>query len=276
MLLAWTYPDCANSGMYSNACNNVVIPSSGVPFSGLGYQSAQDGSAYSGLSTFSANVPLGNTRRYLAVDLIEPLVSGDRYCLRLFMNLLDSSSYKTNVLNALFWYGIPSACSGSDSLWDGYSQITFDISGVDSVGWSLLEGSFIANGGETSLVLGAFQFGSEIDTTFIAHRTTMADVARYAIDDVWVWACEVGVEEHANDRLRLYPNPATDLVRIALNAGEEAGTVSVLDVQGRVVLQQAFRGAQAEMDVSGLSSGAYVVQLRTERSVLSAPLKVVR
>jgi hypothetical protein len=84
------------------------------------------------------------------------------------------------------------------------------------------------------------------------------------------------MEEHANDRLRLYPNPATDLVRIALNTAEEAGTVSVLDVHGRVVLQQAFRGAQAEMDVSGLSSGAYVVQLRTERSVLSAPLQVVR
>jgi hypothetical protein len=276
MLSNWTYPDCSHPGSYFNACNNSVVPSSGIPQSGLGFQSAQEGVAFSGLGTFSAMIPQGNPRVYPSVDLVSPLVAGEVYCLRLFMNLIDSSSYKTNVLNALFWYGIPSACSGSDSLWDSYSQITFDISDVDTIGWTMLESSFVANGGETSLVLGAFQFGSEIDTTFIAHRTTMADVARYAIDDVWVWPCEVGVEEHANERLHLYPNPATDLVRVALNAGEEAGTVSVLDMQGRAVLQQAFRGAQAELDVSGLSSGAYVVQLRTERTVLSAPLQVVR
>ncbi len=221
--------------------------------------------------------PDGNPQVYVSVDLTTPLVAGQRYCMRFYANLVDSASYKTTALHALFWYGVPSACNQADSTWDDQAQITFDITDVDTMNWKLLEGSFVANGGEVNLTIGSFLFDSEIISTFLgSHPTSMAIMLLYSIDDVWVRACEAGVEEHTTHRLRLYPNPATDLVRIALNAGEEMGTVSVLDVQGRTVLQQAFRGVQAELDVSGLSSGAYVVQLRTERSVLSAPLQVVR
>jgi hypothetical protein len=275
----WVRPDCGQWPGFGHACNNGLGNGSGTPLGGLGFQEPIDGVGYAMLWTLRMNsqfYPDGNPQVYASVDLTTPLVAGQRYCMRFYANLVDSSSYKTTALHALFWYGVPSACNQADSTWDGIAQITFDISDVDTMNWKLLEGSFVANGGEVNLTIGSFLYGSEIISTFLGSHPIHGDIARYWIDDVWVWACEVGMEEHANDRLRLYPNPATDLVRIALNAGEEAGTVSVLDVQGRVVLQQAFRGAQAELDVSGLSNGAYVVQLRTERSVLSAPLQVVR
>ena len=278
MLQDWVYPDCASSPGLAHACN----PLAGVPHSGYGFQEAHSGDAFIVLWTLSMNsqggFPDGNPQMYANIDLNQQLVAGQHYCLRLWMNMADSSCYRTSAFHAFLWYGTPTVCNYQDTAWDTYAAVTFDISAVDTAGWTLLEAGFEASGGESNLTLGAFQTLDEIDSVFIADHSNAlgALLAAYFIDDVELWACEVGVEEHANDRLRLYPNPATDLVRVALNAGEETGTVSVLDVQGRVVLQQAFRGVQAELDVSGLSSGAYMVQLRTERSVLSAPLQVVR
>ena len=275
----WVRPDCGQWPGFGHACNNGLGNGSGTPIGGLGYQEPVDGVAYAMLWTLRMNsqfYPDGNPQVYVSVDLTTPLVAGQRYCMRFYANLVDSASYKTTALHALFWYGVPSACNLADSTWDDQAQITFDITDVDTMNWKLLEGSFVANGGEVNLTIGSFLYGSEIISTFLGSHPVHGDIAMYWIDDIWVWACEVGVEEYTSERLRVCPNPATDLVRIALNAGEEAGTVSVLDVQGRTVLQQAFRGVQAELDVSGLSSGAYVVQLRTERSVLSKPLQVVR
>lgn len=281
-LEAWTHPDCTSNPGLAHACNNSVGNGGGVPQSALGFQYAHSGDAFVSIWTLRMNsqggFPDGNPQKYPNVDLTQPLVAGQHYCLRLWMNMADSSCYRTSAFHAFLWYGTPSVCNYQDTAWDSYAAVTFDISGVDTAGWTLLEAGFEASGGESNLTLGAFQTLDEIDSVFIAdHSSSLGGLlAIYFIDDVELWACEVGVGEHTNDRLRLYPNPAMDLLRIALNAGEEAGTVSVLDVQGRTVLQQAFRGVQAELDVSGLSSGAYVVQLRTERSVLSAPLQVVR
>jgi len=278
----WTDLDCAASPGLAHACNNSLGNGSGVPQGGLGFQFSHSGDGFILVTTLRMNsqggFPDGNPQSYANVDLTQPLVAGQHYCLRLWMNMADSSCYRTSAFHAFLWYGTPTVCNYQDTAWDSYAAVTLDISAVDTAGWTLLEAGFEASGGESNLTLGAFQTLDEIDSVFIAdHSNSLGSLpAIYFIDDVELWACEVGVEEHANDRLHLYPNPAIDLVRVALKAGEEAGTVSVLDVQGRVVLQQAFRGAQAELDVSGLSSGAYVVQLRTERSVLSAPLQVVR
>jgi hypothetical protein len=278
----WTDLDCAASPGLAHACNSSLGNGSGVPQGGLGFQYSHSGDGFILVTTLRMNsqggFPDGNPQSYANVDLTQPLVAGQHYCLRFWINMADSSCYRTSAFHAFLWYGTPSVCNYQDTAWDTYAAVTFDISGVDTAGWTLLEAGFEASGGESNLTLGAFQTLDEIDSVFIAdHSNSLGSLpAIYFIDDVELWACEVGVEEHANDRLRMYPNPANDLVRIALNTGEEAGTVSVLDVQGRVVLQQAFRGAQADLDVSGFSSGAYVVQLRTDRTVLSAPLQVVR
>ena len=72
-------------------------------------------------------------------------------------------------------------------------------------------------------------------------------------------------------RTRVFPNPATDLVRIErLNASP--ATVTFLDAQGRVVRSEQVRGSSNTMDVSGLVPGLYLVRIASGAGVESVRL----
>jgi predicted outer membrane repeat protein len=59
-------------------------------------------------------------------------------------------------------------------------------------------------------------------------------------------------------KLSFYPNPATD--SFTLEAGEEAGMVSIYDLCGKVVLTQPVTG-KSQIDIHALQQGVYVVKI---------------
>lgn len=80
--------------------------------------------------------------------------------------------------------------------------------------------------------------------------------------------------------LAVLPNPATGDARISFVANGGKGEVSVLSLDGRVVLQQTINtvaGANsAVLDLAGTASGMYVVTLRTSDGVSATKLTVAR
>ncbi|MFN9391692.1 MAG: CotH kinase family protein [Flavobacteriales bacterium] len=70
-------------------------------------------------------------------------------------------------------------------------------------------------------------------------------------------------EEPVAPAISVYPNPANEFVWIRLPQ-ETSGTMMITDIAGKRVAGQAFSGAQLLLaDVRGLSSGMYIVQIRT-------------
>ncbi len=71
--------------------------------------------------------------------------------------------------------------------------------------------------------------------------------------------------------LRLYPNPASDLVTISYHLPKHAGAVALVvrDAQGRVLHQFNVQGTHGQhaWDVQGLAPGMYMVELRREGRV---------
>ncbi|MBS1569023.1 MAG: T9SS type A sorting domain-containing protein, partial [Bacteroidetes bacterium] len=64
----------------------------------------------------------------------------------------------------------------------------------------------------------------------------------------------------------LVPNPASGIVRVERTEGS-AALLSVLDVQGRVVLETLITRATAGVDVSALNGGMYLVRLASTDAV---------
>lgn len=239
-----------------------------VPQSSLGYQEALDGGAFLMLITFTENIgplsPGNNPLYYAHVLLTEPLVADQRYCLRLGVSLADSSSYRTTELNAFFWYGTTSRCASNDTLWDDSAQVTFDISEVDTSGWTILEKDFVATGGENSLTLGAFQFGNEIDTAFISsHDLLTGDKARYFVDDIRLVACAgVGLPEYTfPPSISPIGNLAADVLMVRNNA-RAAESYSIHALDGHLIRTGALLPGDNALDVGDLAEGVYV--LRTQ------------
>jgi hypothetical protein len=89
-------------------------------------------------------------------------------------------------------------------------------------------------------------------------------------------ACIVGVEENAGSALRVFPNPANDRLNVALNSAENA-VVSIKDMTGRVVLQQASnRSSMLTLDVQSLPTGTYIVEISNENELLRQVVQIVK
>lgn len=80
-----------------------------------------------------------------------------------------------------------------------------------------------------------------------------------------VWLSSVGVEEAEMMDMNVYPNPASENLTVAFEAQSGDYTVSVTDLQGRVVWTNDYTnlaGAQAlDINVSSLIAGNYLVSI---------------
>ncbi|MBL0043148.1 MAG: T9SS type A sorting domain-containing protein [Flavobacteriales bacterium] len=93
----------------------------------------------------------------------------------------------------------------------------------------------------------------------------------------WSVGCGlVGVSENTTSELSLYPNPTTGELFINGIAGNTQ--VEIMDLTGRLVMQNRFNGAGAaeRIDLSALQNGNYTVVLRMEDRVENRTVVLMR
>jgi len=73
-----------------------------------------------------------------------------------------------------------------------------------------------------------------------------------------------GLEDVMFDQLSIYPNPATDVITLSWNAGLEVENVRMFDLSGKEVLLATVIENGANMNISTLSSGMYIVRVETK------------
>lgn len=71
----------------------------------------------------------------------------------------------------------------------------------------------------------------------------------------------IGIDNFQLLAFRAFPNPSSDMVAIALPSAAPA-LIQLMDIHGRVVLQEQSTGTNPTIAVNGLPAGAYVLQLR--------------
>ncbi|WP_170152896.1 T9SS type A sorting domain-containing protein [Ulvibacter antarcticus] len=82
----------------------------------------------------------------------------------------------------------------------------------------------------------------------------------FYIDDVLYVEGAIGAtNDFAADNFKVYPNPVQDILNISSKVSVD--TVTVYDVLGKVVLQAQPGVISPKVDMSALSSGAYLVQV---------------
>ncbi len=153
------------------------------------------------------------------------------------------------------------------------------------VSWSGVAQSFIVEYGPQGFVAGEGII-SEVNTTAeilsdlepntaysVTVRTRCNDSslsARVSVD--FQTNSTQGIDNADDFNVFLYPNPTSGLTTIALSGINEEVDISLIDINGRTVLQLhptfdaeslSSNNSKIEIDVSGLSSGAYFVRINT-------------
>jgi hypothetical protein len=77
--------------------------------------------------------------------------------------------------------------------------------------------------------------------------------------------------------LLVYPSPASERIQIHLNGTDTMEAIHIFDALGRCVQQcDAPQPEHHVLDVSGLLTGVYVVQVRTDTGVVAKKVEVLR
>ncbi|MGB1480878.1 MAG: T9SS type A sorting domain-containing protein [Flavobacteriales bacterium] len=121
----------------------------------------------------------------------------------------------------------------------------------------------------------AFAFGSNVDSLTAGEYSVVAVDSTGCIGGFdFVIETVVGVLEAA-DMLNIYPNPASDVLRIQISANQ-IGYVWVKDLAGREVISSPLQGNTATLDLSAVPAGTYVIQVSNGETTQTQKFQIVR
>lgn len=240
----------------------------GVPFNRFAFQYPQDGEAYVGMVTYRSS----EVREYFMVQLQQPLVVGQRYYASFYANAAWGG-YPISPIAWLYSNGVGMVFTTQPRQWElsdpypaplNFAHMHSSAIIADTVGWTLVSGSFVADSAYQYVMLGNPFNNASTDTLHIVYQQSTL-VSYTLIDNVCVsqdsLGCPmaVGVGERSLERTGVYPNPAQQWV---LLSGMDAGAwLSVHDMLGRCVWQGGVSGNRMQLDVGSWARGTYVLQV---------------
>jgi hypothetical protein len=125
----------------------------------------------------------------------------------------------------------------------------------------------------TETIAAAGLLGRYVDISSVANMNNVyvafrhhncTDKFAFIIDDVKITNV-AGIEENSME-VSVYPNPATDVLNIQLT--ENASSVSVLGMDGKVISTQVVNTNTATVNVSNLVSGVYFYEVVAENGTI--------
>jgi len=94
-------------------------------------------------------------------------------------------------------------------------------------------------------------------------------------DDYWV--VKLGAkekEEETEIKLEAFPNPTEGYTQIVINHQYKEGVVNVFDLNGRLLYTEPLKHDMVAVNLSGYSSGVYVINIKTD--VFNGSVKVIK
>jgi hypothetical protein len=241
----------------------------GLPMSAMTFQNAQDGNSCVGVITHS--VP--EEREYVMAQLQSPLTVGQTY----FVSFYANAAFGGNQQYPQFWLAtsnIGVLFTVNSREWEqgdpfpnlvNAAHVSLPAILADTAGWTLVDGSFVADSAYEYLMIGNHFSNALTDTLHLGQSTVWYPRSYTLIDNVCVsedptCALGMGVEDHWNIGLWVLPNPSSDAVCIK---GVELGsTVLIKNFLGETIFVQRAQKAELMLDVSQWPSGSYFVALQ--------------
>jgi hypothetical protein len=186
----WGAIDSAAVGTYGggstyNTCYGTV------PYAGPGiYQQPRTGNGYARITPYCSTVTCiqYSQRIYPKNRLLSPLTSGATYCVKMWVNLQNNSPYAIDALQIYF----------GDATVDTIKYCNYELTyltpqisntlGVipDTLKWTEVKGTFVANGTEKYLLIGNFKTDAATASTASLVGSIGGVWSEYHIDDISV------------------------------------------------------------------------------------------
>jgi hypothetical protein len=79
-----------------------------------------------------------------------------------------------------------------------------------------------------------------------------------------------GINENNSIPIHIYPNPASNKLTINLSQLKnlQNTSVSIYDIQGKLLLQQSITQPQTELTITQFAKGVYIVKVNNDKDTL--------
>ncbi|MDP4271821.1 MAG: T9SS type A sorting domain-containing protein [Bacteroidota bacterium] len=117
------------------------------------------------------------------------------------------------------------------------------------------------NGNQNSVALNSLNKITFSSTNLFLNLTD-ASTSTFAISDISkiTFGTSSGVSDIKDETvLSVYPNPASDFIKIKNLAGSES-LITIYRIDGAIALQKTINNENQTIDISGLSNGLYLLQ----------------
>lgn len=254
---------------YMHSCTNGIGPNS-VPYFSTAFQYPATGSAFAGLLTYGGfgSNPALNFREYITGTLTQPLIIGTQYFVSLKTVRMDRAPFATNNLGFNF-VTVPSVDFPISNVAHVYSSTVL----TDTVNWTMIFGSFIAESMYTHFVLGN-HFTDALTTIVSIPSTVNTSHGYYLIDDVCVsmYGPDCGIftgtpEVSDRDLVNISPNPFDQYISIT-SAPNKSSEIVIYDFASRIMKREVFWG-NTMLETSDLDQGVYLYMLRSGSNILA-------
>ena len=247
---------------YFNSCSG--LSQVGVPANSYGYQPARTGNGYMGGFSFF-NIQNG-LREIFGCHLIDPLVIGQKYYVSFYVNMADNINFRTAINKIGVLFATDSTNYNYPNLLPNFAHVYTDSIISDTLNWTFVSGSFIADSAYNFVGIGCFFSFANIDTLNLLGN---ASHSYYFYDDICVSAdsltCFVTTdvnEINNEDVILVYPNPFNEVLNISCKENELC-EIFLYDITSRKLLYQEFKNA-IELSTAALANGIYFYEVKNK------------
>jgi hypothetical protein len=231
-----------------------------------GYQEPHSGEAYAGFGTYHQQLP--EAKEHIGVKLIQSLTIGTKYYLTFYVSSGYTSlqvNIATNKIGALvttYPYNDPDGILPLPNTSTVYTNSIFS----DTVGWTKISGSFIADSAYQYLVIGCFFDDNNIDTLHFPYQV-VPQFSYYYLDDVCLstdsiyaatWTSIETIKKPKS--ATFYPNPSRG--KLIVKSDYLIEKIEVFNSIGQLVyLNQPGEITEHEINLNHLPSGSYIIRI---------------
>ena len=275
---------------YYNVC--ATNPWVSIPYNiGGSYQQTATGSAYSGFyaywsPTFSGGVCC-NMREHIGRQLPAPLVIGTKYFVSFKVSLAfnnNSASCATNNLGIKFStvpYDIYADSAGSSPLANNFAHIYDTTLIADTVNWTTIKGSFIADSAYNYLILGNFFKDANTDTLILS-TSYLWCYSYYYVDDICVstnsLTCDLTSvnETQLQNLVEINPNPFSNTTTLKLDDGFYFNSckVTLYDIFGEEIKNYEMKSNELKIERGELPEGIYFLRIQVDNILFTQKLLI--
>jgi hypothetical protein len=132
-------------------------------------------------------------------------------------------------------------------------------------GWQELSWEYTAEGGESYLTIGNFELNSQTDTVRVMFGDTENHFfpgVYYYIDNVSVVRQTLSTDDTEKLDVSVYPSPADD--EVTIKSSQIITSLELYSMTGKMLQSSVSSFTEMKLNLSQLSSGMYVINVRLE------------